>query len=63
MVPQCLLLNAVDDDPSLDKVWYHVRALPFLYTNTSLAGFDCCLRVFSELVAQDEKQHFSEPAP
>ena len=63
VVTQCLLLNATGDDPSLDKVWSHESALAFVLTNTSLEGFDCCLRVPDEPVAQDREQHSSKPDP
>ena len=63
VVTQFLLLDAVDDDPCLDKVWYHVSALAFMVTNSWVEGFDCCLRISSEPVAPDREQHFNESAP
>ena len=53
VVTQCLLLEAICEDPSFDKVRYHVSALAFVITFTLFERFDYCMCVPGEPAAQD----------
>ena len=60
VVTQGLLLDTVDDNPRLDKVWYPMSDLAVVFSNASLEGLDGCLRISTNSADQDGEQHSSE---